>query len=158
MDTKDINSINSDGEEIDERVGFLKENFTLLDFLKDENTYDILESNYIWKVDNDLYGPIEDFYKDAVDYNKSNHSLLFSNEHNYKSLGELQGVVYRSLEKQYNLNIFYDHPDYAESMVENYNNRIKNEKREERMKIKEEYNKQSNANMKFDWSTRKFNI
>ena len=157
-ETNAENIINSDDEEIDERAEFLKENFTLADFLKDNKTCEILELNSIWKIDKELYGPIEDFYKSSVDYNKTKHSLLFANENSYRNLGKLQGVVHRCLEKQYDLNVIYDNPSYAISMVENYNNRIKDEEIARKIKIKEEYNKQVTSNMKFNWATKKFNI
>jgi len=156
MDINEDNFMDSGDEDFDERAEFLKENFTLDDFLKDNKTYNILETNFIWKVEKDLYGELEDFYKEEVDYNKSRHSLLFANEKNYKGVGILQGVVHRCLEKEYDLNIFYDNPSYATSMIDNYNNRIKEEKQERRNKIKEKYNEQITANMKFDWNTKKF--
>ena len=159
MDTNAVNIINSeDEEEIDERAEFLKENFTLVDFLKDSKTYETLELNHIWKVDKELYGPIEDFYKSSVDYNKTKHSLLFANENSYRNLGKLQGVVHKCLEKRYDLNVIYDNPSCAISMVENYNNRIKDEEIARKIKIKEDYNKQVTANMKYNWDTKKFNI
>jgi len=159
MENNTSNNINGhDDEEVDERTTFLKENFTLSDFLKDPNTYEILELNRIWRVDEDLYGSLEDFYKKSVDYNKANGSLLFSNENSYRNLGKLQGSVNSCLEKQYDLNIFYDNPGAARSMIENYNNRIKDEEVHRKKKIKEEYDKQETANMTFDWNTKKFNI
>ena len=76
--TDDINEYNSDSDEgLCERGQYLKDNFTLEDFLEFDKTREILQQNFMWKFDNECETLLENFYKADVDYCNSDLSTLF---------------------------------------------------------------------------------
>jgi hypothetical protein len=96
------NNQNSDGEEEEDTlVTFLKERFTLQDFLNFEETNFILEQQRRQKFDKDCGPLLEEFYIGEVDYWNNSLCPLFINESNHVNLGCFIETVYSSLKPEY---------------------------------------------------------
>ena len=143
-------------EDYSEMGHYLKNNFNLDDFLNFSKTREILERNNRWEIEKDLDDKITDFYKGEIDYNKADNASMFANELNYKNLGIFQSLVYSNLKPKYDLEIFYDNPEYAKEMVESLDDRIL-EKQQERLKnIRNNYLQTDNANKKFNCKSKTY--
>jgi hypothetical protein len=70
-------------------------------------------------------------------------------------MGTFLGTVFSNLQPQYDLEIFYDTPSLASTMVKTHEERKDKLNLERLENIREKYKDSSNnANKKFDWSTK----
>lgn len=152
---QEINSQDSDEEE-DNLVIFLKENYTLQDYLNFKETREMLEIQRRQKF-NDICAPLlENFYMNEVDYWTNSLSPIFINETNYVNLGCFIETIYSSIKREYDLTIFYEDPCLAKNMVETYEERVKEGEGWLRQQRKNDIMKQENIMKKYDWKNKKY--
>jgi hypothetical protein len=147
---------NEDDKNLEERIDYLKSNYTLDDFLKYDKTRDVLEQNYIWDFDKECDSIINNFYKSEVDFCKADLSTLFNNESNYDHIANLRSIIFRHVKPKYNLdNVYYDEV-LCRSFI-TYHEEHVNDDEEKRLRIqRENYKKMSNAGKTFDWGTKTY--
>ena len=147
---KDYDENNNDHEN---NVKFLKEVFTLDDFLDCEKTKYLLDQDYEWKqqkFEEELY----EFYKNEVKYCKENLDPYFSNL--FCNFNKLLNIVNKNIKRDYDLDIFYENTLLAQPLIDKfdeYNERLKIDKKK---KIAENYNEKcKNKGKKFNWNIKK---
>ena len=155
---KDDTHIKDDNteEEYSEMGIFLKNNFTIEDFLNYKDTREILDRNARWDFEKNLDEILENFYKGEVDYSQHDLSTVFSLEKNYSKLGYLQAIVYNNIKPKYDLDMFYLQPILAKSMVESYDERMKENGELRLQNLRDEYKKSDNAYKKFNWGSKTY--
>jgi hypothetical protein len=153
---QEINYQDSEEEEEDVLVIFLKENYTLQDYLNFKETREMLEIRRRQKF-NDICVPLlEGFYTNEVDYWTNSLSPIFINETNYVNLGCFIETIYSSIKPEYDLTIFYDDPCLAKNMVETYEERVKEGDDWLRQQRNKDIMKQENIMKKYDWKNKKY--
>jgi len=152
----DDEDLEEDEETIRERQ-ILKECFKEEDFLEFQETREILEQEFRWKFEKELEPKLEGFWGKQVDMCRNQGSTLFDNEIDYAHVGTFIGTVFEYLKPKYDLEIFYDCPQLAKSMVNTHEERKKRIAEQRVKDIRENYKKSSdNANKKFDWTTKSY--
>ncbi len=146
----------NENEEYCETGRYLKNTFSLHDFLEYGKTREILERNRRWQYEKKLEKDIEFFYKGEIDYNKTDLSSMFANEDNYKNLGFFQYLVYSQLKPKYDLEIFYLNPEYAREMVESIEERAIEKEKQRLNNIRNNYLKLDNSKKSFNWKTKTY--
>lgn len=150
-----LNEEETDGDNDynESNIEFLKEVFTIDDFLDCEKTKYLLDQDCEWKSHNfeeDIY----DFYTKEVKYCNENLDPYFSNI--FCNFNKLLNIVNNYIEPQYNLNIFYENTLLAQPLIDkfDYNNElIKINRKKE---IEENYNNIcKNKGKLFNWTTKK---
>lgn len=133
-------------------IEFLKDVFTIDDFLSCEKTKYLLDEDYNWrqqKFEEELYN----FYTNEVTYCKEHLDPYFSNI--FCNFNKLYNIVNKNIKKEYDLNIFYENTLLAQPLIDkfdDYNNQIKINKKKQ---IVENYNnKCKNKGKKFNWNTK----
>lgn len=155
--TDDINEYNSDSDEgLCERGQYLKDNFTLEDFLEFDKTREILQQNFMWKFDNECETLLENFYKAEVDYCNSDLSTLFINEKDYENRGFFEAIVFNHVKPKYDLDLLYENPHFCSSFLEFHQEKSEELERERLRLQRENYNKTKNAGKTFDWNLKTY--
>ena len=77
-------------------------------------------------------------------------------DQNATKLGLLSRLVYDNIEKEYDLEVFYDDPILADSLVEKYDEIKRREEEEKRLRRLEILAETPNACKKFDWATKTY--
>ena len=133
---------------------FLKEVFTLDDFLECEKTKYLLDEDLKWKklnFEEELYK----FFDNELQYCNNNYKPFFTN--NFCNFNKLLTIVNKYIEPEYDLNIFYENTLLAQPLINkmDYNNELYkiNKKKE----IAENYNKKCKSKGKlFNWNNKKY--
>ena len=141
---------------LEERVQYLKDNYTLEDFLKYDKTREVLEQNYIWQFDKECEIILNNFYEGEVEFCQADLSTLFYNESNNEHLSDFCAIVFHHVKPKYDLdNIYYDEGLCKSFLI--YHEEHINDAEEERLKKqRDSYKKMDNAGKKFDWGTRTY--
>ena len=116
---------------------FLRENFTEKDFLNYEPTREVLEINFINEFESKLMNEIENFYEAERKEMIKTVSNLFYYDTKGFFISELKGIIYSHVKPKYNLDIIYDSPHVAKSLITNYEDIVKkkHKKREREAKL-----------------------
>lgn len=132
---------------------FLKDVFTIEDFLDCEKTKYLLEQENEWKkhsFEEDLYN----FYTKEKNYSNEILDSYFSN--NFCNFNKLFNIVNANIEPKYDLNIFYENSFLAQPLIDkmdDFNNQLKINRKKE---IAENYDKKcKNKGKLFNWGTKK---
>lgn len=147
---------NNSDEEGSEEVEFMKENFTLEDFLAFKPTQEILEQTRIWDFDKKCNELLEKFYMAEVDFCKCNISTLFINETDYSNRGYFNAIVAHHVKPVYNLDVIYDDLSLCKLFMEQHQDRRVEIERERMQKLHDTYEKTDGAGKTFDWSTNSY--
>lgn len=143
--------------EEDSNIKFLKDHFSLDDFLDFNETRELLYNDFVENYENGCEKEIEDFYERETKFCNQTLSTAFACGNEQEHLGSFLALVFRNIEPKYNLNIFYDEPKLAENMVLTYNNRLEkmhnNKLKKRREKILKNNRERGNV---FDLSTKSF--
>ena len=152
MKKSDLN-IMSDEEVYEYRKNLLKTEFTLDDFLSCEETCEILSNEHYWDYEKKCLPQIENFYEKTLFElrNKSSTTLYYDIHNDFA--GELSGMVYKNIKKEYDLNIFYDCPDLANPLIGKANQPLSTKNIKKKVNI---VNLSSNTNKKFDWESKTY--
>ena len=96
------------------KVKILKEEYEMEDYLNNEETRSILTfehySKYVGKV-----GIIIEKY--VRDYVRDNETIGYLDKGGDMLIGEIMEMVYRYIDKEYDLEIFYECPELASSLI-----------------------------------------
>ncbi len=139
-----------------ERIQYLKDNYTLEDFMKYDKTQEVLEQNYIWQCDKYCDTILNNFYKAEVEYCKADLSTLFYNEEYNDHLSDFCAIVFRHVKPVYDLdNIYYDEA-LCNGFIKYHEEHINDGEEERLRKQRENYKKMANAGKKFDWGTKTY--
>ena len=134
-------------------VEFLKDIFTLDDFLECEKTKNLLDQDWEWKKLN-LEEELYNFYTKEVNYCNNNNDPFFSDK--LCNFNKLFDIINKHVEPKYDMNIFYENTSLAQPLIDkfDYNNElIKINRKKE---IAENYNKKcKNKGKLFNWATKK---
>lgn len=155
-DNNNVKDENDEENEYSEMGIFLKNNFTIEDFLNYKETRIILDRNARWDFEKKFDEDLEHFYKGEVDYSQHDLSTMFSLEENYSKLGFLQAIVYQNIKPNYDLDIFYLEPILAKGMVESYDERMKENSELRLQNLRDEYKNSDNAYKKFNWGSKTY--
>ena len=146
------NDDDKDDDNNESNIVFLKEVFTIDDFLNCEKTKYLLEQDYEWKhqkFEEELYN----FYTNEITYCKENLDPYFSNI--FCNFNKLFNIINKNIKKEYDLNVFYENTELAQPLIDkfdDYNNQFKIDKKKQ---IAEKYNnKCKNKDKKFNWNTK----
>ncbi|MDA9298745.1 hypothetical protein N9P79_00085 [Crocinitomicaceae bacterium] len=148
--------VEEDEEVIRDRQ-ILKECFKLEDFLNYSQTRDILENEFRWGYEKNCEQKLESFWEQQVNLCRNSGATLFDNEVDLGHMGTFLGTVFSNLKPQYDLEIFYDTPSLASSMVRTHEDR-KLELNNARLdNLRKNYTESSNnANKNFDWTSKSY--
>jgi len=146
----------SDSDEEAHDVKILKQSFDLKDFLNFGPTRQILEQEYEWKFDCDCDDALDKFFRNEVNYCQASMSTLFNNEIDYEHMGIFKNLVFNNLMPNYDLEVFYNNPQLAKTMVQSYEERQIAKEKQRLAEIRKNYENSKNAGKKFDWGTRTY--
>lgn len=139
-----------------EKIEHLKRAFTLNDYLSCEETRDVLKTNHFQKYCDQCEKEIDKWYRQHCDAAKRSLSTAMYYDQNATKLGLLSRLVYDNIEKEYDLEVFYDDPILADSLVEKYDEIKRREEEEKRLRRLEILAETPNACKKFDWATKTY--
>ena len=117
-DEEDISYFNAAGE-------YLEDLFKLSDFLKEHTTREILEENHNTLFETHVEPKIKKIYETKKQETIENTRLLHRDNRGL-FLSDLLELIYKHIDKKYDLEIFYDNPELAKCLVAKYKNNIKN--------------------------------
>ena len=150
---------NNDDENISNKlseecnINFLKDVFTLDNFLECEKTKYLLEQEWEYEfnyIEENLYN----FYKKEVDYCNENKEPFFSNK--LCNFNKLLNIINKYIEPNYNIDIFYENTELANPLIEKFDFINENIKINKKKQIVENYNKKcKNKGKLFNWGTKK---
>lgn len=152
-----MSDIDLSGDESDQtEATFLKDNFTLTDYMNYPETRCILEQCYEWKIEKNIEPHIIDFYKQEVSLATNGLATLFAYDRGGHHAGTLSGIVFNHIKPQYDPTIFYDYPYLADGLIED-KKAMKKWEEEERLRLqREKYLETKNAGKTFNWATKTY--
>lgn len=126
---------------------------SLSDFLECDKTRDILHQQWYNKFTHIIEPLIEEFYEHEREYFREDISTLFYYDTCGSFVAYLTSIMFKYIEPEYDLEIFYQNPSLAKPLLEKMEN-IKEEKALlHKEKIQQNYEENSNTQGKtFDWS------
>ena len=95
---------------------FLKENFTLTDYLNNPKTRQILEDDFECKFKMKVSEKIRKMFENFVE---DNERIGFLDKKNNSGHYELIDIIYEYLHKDYDIEIFHDCPSLALPLIKN---------------------------------------
>ena len=151
----------SNENEEDEKVirdrQILKECFKLKDFLDYPQTRDILENEFMWGYEKNCESKLESFWEQQVNLCRNTGATLFDNEVELSHIGTFLGTVRSYVKPQFDLEIFYDTPSLASTMVKTHEDRKHESKTARLEELRNNYAESSNnANKDFDWTSKSY--
>tara|TARA_X000000368_G_scaffold367779_1_gene315343 strand:+ start:50 stop:409 length:360 start_codon:yes stop_codon:yes gene_type:complete len=99
------------------KIEILRRDFSINDFLEDEYTRNILEKDFLNKV-NKIDDDIIDYYKDFISYNMD--SLMLSKDGKGKQYDKLLKIIYNNISKDYDIQILYNNPTMLNHLLMKY--------------------------------------
>lgn len=89
--------------------------FTIEDFLENKKTREILKDEHLFKYEIEMEKKMEKIFDDF--YNEfSSDVLLHTNDAKYSALS-FSNLVYNNIKKNYDITIFHDCPELANSII-----------------------------------------
>ena len=112
--------MNSDSENVNlTSLEYLKLNYTIEDLLKNETIFNILDDNYKRHFTIYFRGIIEELKQKYINiYNADN---IFKNDLNNCNWERLFDIIYNNTEKQYDLGMIYEDPEFFINILEKKN-------------------------------------
>ena len=107
LENIDLEYYNKEGE-------FLNEFYRLEDFLNCKETKQILEEEHYNNFEKNVEPKLINFLKYFKEY--YNETSLFKETKGHAE-GEFVALIYNNLNKNYDLNIFYENPELAQSLL-----------------------------------------
>ena len=137
-------------------ANFLKEKFSIKDFLKHPKTKSILDQMHLWTFTDKCEKAIIEYYLNETKEAADTDASIFACDRGGHHAGTLAGIVFNAIEPQYDLTIFYDYPYLAQPLINNYE-LIKEEEEKERLrKQREIYLATKNVGKIFNWATKTY--
>lgn len=101
---------------------YLEDLFTLRDFLNNSTTRKILEDNQCENIEKNVIPKIKKIYDNFKEQNKDTRILHRDTRSIF--FNELIVIINRHITNKYNLEIFYENPDLADDLLNQYVNNI----------------------------------
>ena len=101
---------------------YLEDLFTLRDFLNNSTTRKILEDNQCENIEKNVIPKIKKIYDIFKEQNKDTRILHRDTRSIF--FNELIVIINRHITNKYNLEIFYENPDLADDLLNQYVNNI----------------------------------
>jgi hypothetical protein len=151
------NHDDSDIESDTEIVKILKTKFELDDYLKCEETREILEEQWLIKFYKQCEKDLWDFYEEEQKEQHANSSSILHYDKYNSYAGHLSSLVFEYIEPQYDLQIFYDYPELAQPLIDTFEDKARLEEEERKRLIRENYEKNVKHKGKtFNWATKSY--
>ena len=152
----DLFDEDSDSDSDHAPANFLKEKFSIKDYLKHHETKSILDQMHLWTFSDKCEKGIINYYVNEAKESGKMHTSIFAYDRDGHHAGTLAGIVFNAIEPEYDLTIFYDYPHLAQSLVSNYES-IKEEEEKERLRRQRDiYLSTKNVGKIFDWGTKTY--
>ena len=110
---------------VNKKVEHLKKSVTYDDFFNFEKTKEIIIMDHRQQYDWSAGSEISDFYEYEHNFTSKKYSTLFRFDEKCLQGGGLASIVYKHIKKDYTLDIFYDTPYLADSLVTHMKNKVK---------------------------------
>jgi len=155
--TQQENYAESDAESDTEIIEMLKKKFKLEDYLKCAKTREILEERWWWKFCKQCEKQLWNFYEEEqIEQNAKASSILHYDKYNSYA-GHLSAIVFKYIEPQYDLQIFYDFPHLAQPLIDTFEDQARLEEEERKQRIRDNYEKNVKHKGKtFNWATKSY--
>lgn len=134
--------------EMEEKRQLLKQ-FTFNDFWEYNPTKKIIQNDFIQQFIDTAGQEIIGLYIEETKYCKQQLASLFSFDYNGTNREILSAIVFNNIKKDYNLDVFDDDPNIANSFIYYQQHR-------EKKKYNIKRNLPINATKKFDWGTKTY--
>jgi len=144
--SRDLDSSEEEEDEYENFIKTLKTEYTFKHFWDYLPTQKILKNEYLQGFMDSAGKDIKTFYSIEREFCKRHQASIFAFRDNSNG-GNLEGLIYKHIHKDYNLEIFYKNPDWARSCVSYY---LENKPKVE----KKVFNAPRRALKKFDWKTK----
>ena len=132
----------------EKQIQFLENNFTFTHFWNYSPTREIIKNNFLQTYIETLAKEVADFYASEHHSNNGFFSSLLSFDDDGSKGGILESIIYNNIEKDYDLDMFYENPELASSLVVHY------------MSLKPKEKKPTVLSKKtlrsFDWNTKTY--
>lgn len=100
-----------------EEIEFLKNNFTLKDYLNCAQTRDVLEEHREEKFETDLLNPICDLYGEIWHECREHLYIMLARDEDCEGGIEILNLIEKYCEKEYDINIFYKNTYLAKPLI-----------------------------------------
>ena len=138
-----------DAQQEEERIQFLKQNFSFSDYWDYGPTQEILKNEFIQKYKETAGKKIAEFYGKEVEHGRLKNASLFALDPYHTKNGFFESLIYNHIEKEYDIDIFYQNTDWTDGFVAYQLNEKEKEKAEPKIISK-------NSLRKFDWGTKTY--
>ena len=143
---QDIDSETEEADELERFIANLKSQFTFKHFWDYLPTQKILKNEHLQDFMDGAGKDINAFYSIERGFCKRHQASIFAFRDNSNG-GALESLIYKHIHKEYDLEIFYNNPQWAKSCVAYY---LENKPKAE----KKIFNAPTRAFKKFDWKTK----
>lgn len=145
-------------EEIDDEMSeILKQNYKLEHFLECEVTRNILEQDSWDTFEYNCLDVIDEFYQNEREEFRDALSTLFYYDICGDFVCHLKEIIMNNVTLNYDLEIFYDNPNLAKPLLDNYNEIQKEKLKQHRENIVNNYKENNNNDGKtFNWTTKTY--
>ena len=136
-----------------EQVRTLKERFSLKDFMSCYETRYILTEAFQERFEEWLEKELYNLYERVRKDHQEQCTGILAYDRGGIGCGEFINLVWDNLQKDYNLEIFYDEPELAQPLL---NSIVEIKEYEAKLEQKEVHKRFNKANRAFDWKNKKY--
>lgn len=137
-----------DKETEEKQIQFLDNNFTFYHFWNYAPTREIIKKCFLQTYLETLAKEVADFYASEHYSNHCSFSSLLSFDDDGSKGGILESIIYNNIEKDYDIDMFYENPELASPLVVHYMS--------EKPKEKEPTILSKKTLRSFDWNTKTY--
>jgi hypothetical protein len=128
------------------------EKYCLKDYLDCPDTKEKMETEFYLDCETKLSDKIKGLYENFC-YDKHNENSNILSKDPYGNLSNsFFSMIYKNIEKQYDLDLFYNNPTLAYSMI----NLKKSKSNDKKLEIEENRRNSKTINNKYDWNKKEF--
>ena len=131
----------------------LKQRFSLNDFLSCYETRNILENAFQEKFEENLEDSLRELYTKICDDHYNQCTGILANARDGTGCSKFVDIVWRHLEKEYDLEIFFQEPELAQPLLETIDDIKQEQALFKRKQLQEKFKK---ANTTFDWKNKRY--
>ena len=100
-----------------EEIEFLKNNFTLSDYLNCPKTFDVLEERREEKFEEELVDPICNLYGDIWHECRDYQYTMLAKDEDCECAFKILNLIEKYCEKKYDINVFYENTHLAKPLI-----------------------------------------
>ena len=150
-DEEDVEQYDVDG--CSEEARALKARFSLKDFLSCYETREILEDAFCKKFEEKIEQKLCNFYERVRDDHRKQCTGMLAHDRGGIGCGEFVNIVWDHLEKDYDLEVFYDDPELATPLLNSIDEIKEHEAQLKQSELQERFKQ---ANKAFDWKNKRY--